>query len=59
MTDECPKKCKWLRYNEKASSPSYWIGEGYYVWMCDKYNEQLSVYLHDTPFRCMPCRDNK
>lgn len=45
MRDKYCQKCRSLYYDEKASSPSRYIGEGHYVYTCKRYNVDLSVYL--------------
>lgn len=62
MDDRC-EKCKFLHYDKKNSSPSHWIGEGYYRWLCEKYNISLTCYLDgdkgNDVFRCSECREEK
>lgn len=53
----CPKDCKWLKYDKKRSLPSMWIGEGYYVYDCEKLGTRLSVYngCEPHPLKCDDC----
>ena len=45
MSNECEKKCPFLKYDEGKSTPSRYIGEGYYVYNCEKYEKRLTCYL--------------
>lgn len=58
------QKCVFLRYDEKASLPSRYIGEGRYVYVCKLYNVHwLSCYLDGAKgegvFRCSECLENE
>jgi len=64
MEDRC-EQCRFLYYDKKASRPSIWIGEGYYIWFCKKYKVELNCYLDggkgknkgNDVFRCNECMD--
>ena len=62
MDDRC-KQCNFLFYDEKASLPSRYIGEGYYRWRCKKYNINLTCYLDgdkgNDVFRCNECKEEE
>ncbi len=59
MTDsyDCEMKCSFLHYDEKQSTPSRYIGEGYYVYNCKKYRKRLMCYLYH-PLKVDECRKN-
>ena len=47
--------CCFLEYDEEKSTPSGWLGEGYYVHRCLLYIESLIHYLH-YPIRIEKCK---
>ena len=55
-SEKCEKKCPFLKYDEKKSFPSAYIGEGYYVYDCIKYNRRLTCYLAK-PLKLTKCKE--
>ena len=47
--------CPFLHFNKEKSSPSLYIGEGYYVFECKKFNVSLTAYL-DQALRLDECK---
>ena len=56
-TDYC-EGCPFLHYDEKESTPSPYIGEGYYVHKCSLFETDLSHYLH-YPLRRDECKKTR
>lgn len=62
--NRCGRRCVYLHYDEKESSPSVYIGEGYYIFNCKKYKVGgLSCYLDgdkgNDVFRCSECMEKR
>jgi len=47
--------CPFLYFDEEKSTPSEYVGEGYYVHTCNLYDASLSHYLHH-PLRLEECK---
>lgn len=56
MSNQCAKDCPFLEYSEKESTPSEYLGEGYYVHYCKRREpkEYLQHYL-EHPLRTDKC----
>jgi len=48
--------CPFLDFDKEKSTPSTYIGEGYYVYNCQVYHANLGSYLHH-PLRLEKCKE--